>query len=79
MQGHKSTLHFPAKCAKIVMVARPGRGCHLRRTDLLLLVSLAETQAERRDSMVTYTELFAFCTLLVAIIALVHEFDNRDK
>ena len=29
--------------------------------------------------MVTYTELFAFCTLLVAIIALVHEFDNRDK
>ena len=29
--------------------------------------------------MITYTELFAFCTLLVAIIALVHEFENRDK
>ena len=29
--------------------------------------------------MVTYIELFAFCTLVIAIIRLVHDFENRNK
>lgn len=29
--------------------------------------------------MITYAELFAFCALIVAIIRLVHDFENRGK
>ena len=42
-------LHNPMSRVRITTAARPGRGCHLRRTDLPLLVSPTEIKAERGD------------------------------
>ncbi len=60
------------------MAQRPGRAPQ-RRTDASLLVFPYGKRSKGGGEMVTYAELFAFCGLIVAIIRLVHDFENRDK
>ena len=64
-------LRISTECAKISPVERPGRDTQEWRTDA--------SPEKGGDEMVTYIELFAFCTLIVSIIKLVLDTIDRRQ
>ena len=61
------------------MALVPGRGITTADGNLSLLFSPMDKEQKGGIGMITYAELFAFCALIVAIIRLVHDFENRGK